>query len=102
MRSSKQRQRQDVEFRRKGKYARVNPCYACGKSAGVNYFSHPLTDSVSPSGKGWHDTAICLCKRCADATQEMLEPDEFLKYAAQFGNSAEEALLQVVKQREGA
>ena len=79
-RSYAQRARQDRDFRSKGRYAKVNPCYACGKSAGVSYFSHPLTDCGE-----WHDIAICLCKRCADETQEMTDPKEFLAYQKKKG-----------------
>jgi hypothetical protein len=82
MRTPKQRQRQD--YRENGRYAKVNPCQACGKSAGVEYFSHPLTDCASPSGDEWDDCAICLCKKCADATQDMTEPNEFFEYAKRF------------------
>ena len=71
-RSSAQRQRQDREFRDGGKYAKVNPCQICGKSAGINYFSHPLTDTGD-----WHDHGICLCKKCADATNHITDVNEF-------------------------
>lgn len=98
-RTTAQRARQESEHRLKGKYAKVNPCYACGKSAGVNYFSHPLTDSLSPSGRGWHDTALCLCKKCAIATEDMLEPSEFEEYKKQFGEASDDAWDQVDKQR---
>lgn len=70
-----QKERQKKEFRNKGKYAKVNPCQCCGKSAGVDYYSHPLTDS-----EGWSDTALVLCKKCAAATSEFLKVSEFLEY----------------------
>lgn len=84
-RSDKQRWRQDGEFRNKGRYAKVNPCYGCGKSAGVSYSSHPLTDCISPSGESWGDIAICLCRKCWDATEALTEPSEFLAFAARGG-----------------
>ena len=76
-RSYKQKARQESEFRENGRYAKVNPCYACGKSAGVEYFSHPLTDT-----NGWHDAALCLCKKYTDATQEMTKV--FYEYRKRF------------------
>jgi hypothetical protein len=58
-RTKKQRARQDIEFRNKGRYALVNPCYACGKSAGVDYLSHAMSDT-----NGWGDAALVLCAKC--------------------------------------
>lgn len=94
MKSWKQKARQLGEYRSKGRYALVNPCYCCGKSAGVDYFSHPLTDSGD-----WSDIALCLCKRCADATQKMTEVREFEEYKKQFGNKSVENWEKVWKQR---
>jgi len=85
-RSTAQRARQDTEHRTNGKYAKVNPCYACGRSAGVNYFSHPLTDTGD-----WGDTALVLCARCSDLTQELTNVEDFLKYKEQFGDAAYQA-----------
>lgn len=87
-RSNAQRARQDKEYREdgKGRYAKVNPCYACGRSAGINYFSHPLTDTVP-----WYDLALVLCKRCANLTDHMTEVEDFLKYKEQFGDAAYKA-----------
>ena len=73
-RTINQRMRQDVEYREKGKYAKVNPCQLCGKSAGVDYCSHPLTDVGD-----WHDHAICLCRKCADKTDHLTDVKDFLK-----------------------
>ena len=56
--TSKQRERQ--HHRNHGKYAKVNPCYVCGKSAGVDYCSHPDTDSLID------DELLCLCDKCAE------------------------------------
>ncbi len=76
--------------RDQGKYAAVNPCYACGKSAGVDYYSHPLTDCGD-----WGDLALVLCKKCGEATAEMTRPEEFEKYKSQFGDAADEAWAKV-------
>lgn len=78
-RSRAQRQRQDRDYREGGKYAKVNPCYACDKSAGVDYFSHHLTDTGA-----WNDIALVLCKRCSKATDHMTDVEDFKAYAAQF------------------
>lgn len=68
-------QRSRQEYRSRGKYSKVNPCFACEKSAGIDYYSHPLTDTGD-----WNDLAICLCKQCFEATQDMTDPIEFLSY----------------------
>jgi len=60
MRTSAQNERQKEQYREHGKYAKVNPCYVCGKSAGINYFSHHDTD------KTINDELLVLCKKCAD------------------------------------
>lgn len=83
-RTNAQRQRQDKEFRKNGRYSKVNPCYGCAKSAGVKYSSHPLTDCDSPKGAHWGDTALCLCTRCYNATWEMTEPEQFYEYKKRF------------------
>jgi len=86
--TTKQRQRQ--AYRTNGRYSLVNPCYACGKSAGVEYSCHPLTDTGD-----WNDTAICLCHKCWQATYQMTEVAEFLKYKEQFGDASKLAWLKV-------
>lgn len=48
-----------------GRYAKVNPCYVCDKSAGEDYYSHPGTDVVMG------DALLCICARCAKATDKM-------------------------------
>lgn len=53
-----QRERQKSEYRENGKYAKVHPCYVCGKSAGVDYFSHQDTDGLI------NDELLCLCGKC--------------------------------------
>jgi hypothetical protein len=73
--SPAQSERQREEYRNKGKYAKVNPCYACGKSAGIDYYSHALTDTGN-----WDDAALCLCARCADETKDMTNVDDFYAY----------------------
>ena len=67
--------RQDTDYRIKGKYARVNPCQGCGKSAGVEYSCHPLTDTGD-----WNDIAICLCDKCLGETKDMTSIKDFLRY----------------------
>lgn len=52
----KQRYRQ--KHRDNGQYAKVNPCYVCGKSAGEDYCSHPDTDGAI------NDQLLCLCADC--------------------------------------
>ena len=73
MRTPAQKERQD--HRSNGKYAKVNPCQCCGKSAGVNYYSHRLTDTGD-----WGDRALTLCKKCAVATDHITDVKEFLKF----------------------
>ena len=68
-------QRLRQEHREGGRYTKVNPCYACGKSAGDDYLSHPMTDKNK-----WDDTAICLCKKCHKATYDMVKVEDFLEY----------------------
>lgn len=70
LRTAAQRLRQD--HRDGGKYAKVNPCYRCGKSASLEYWSH-LCDEVDALGNHWHDTALCICAKCA-AHLEKLDP----------------------------
>ena len=76
----KQAERQN--HRNGGQYAKVNPCDGCGRSAGVEYCSHPLTDCTGDDGEDWADTALVLCGRCANATVNMRNVSEFLAFAA--------------------
>ena len=59
----RQRQRQGKQYRDGGKYAKVNACYRCGKSAGIDYssFNADITDSL---GNDWNDKALCVCESC--------------------------------------
>ena len=52
-----------------GKYAEVNPCQCCGKSAGLEYFSHHDTDVTIA------DELICLCGKCFKRLDTMSGPD---------------------------
>jgi len=79
MTSRRQHERQ--AYRDRGRYAKVHPCYGCGKSAGVDYNSHPLTDCFGSDGKNWDDTALCLCRRCLKATEHMTRVQDFTAYA---------------------
>jgi len=72
-RTAAQRERQSNEHRDHGRYATLNPCYVCGRSAGVNYFSHASTDCVGPDGTG--DALLVLCPRCARATDPLTGPE---------------------------
>lgn len=63
--TTKQRERQKRQHRERGRYAKVNPCYRCGKSAGVDYLSSAHTDTADELGNEWHDIALCLCEPCA-------------------------------------
>ncbi len=67
----KQQRRQ--EHRDHGKYAKVNPCYFCGKSAGEDYGSHHCTDTGE-----WGDEGLCLCTKCC-VFLESLPDDEALR-----------------------
>lgn len=68
-RTAAQRARQDIRHRDHGRYAKVNPCYVCGKSAGIEYFPHHETDVTIG------DKLLVLCRNCADATEAMSGPD---------------------------
>jgi hypothetical protein len=59
-----QRARQHRRHRSVGKYAKVNPCDACGNSAGVDYYSDPRHEQHNGFG-------LCLCQRCADKMADM-------------------------------
>jgi len=61
-RSAAQNERQQNEYRNKGRYSKVNPCYYCGRSAGVDYFS--LEPFVGIYGES--DCGLVLCKKCID------------------------------------
>ena len=57
-RTQSQIRRQDRKYRDAGRYAKVNPCYRCGRSAGEDYQSDRRTDDLV------NDEAICLCRPC--------------------------------------
>ena len=73
-RTSAQRERQGHRDRTSGRYDRVNPCFVCEKSAGVDYCSHGDTDYLIG------DALLVLCNRCAKATGAMRAP-EALRWA---------------------
>lgn len=79
--SPAQRQRQAKEHRSGGQYAKVNPCNACGKSAGVNYFSDHRTDVID----GFSDY-ICLCRKCAAKGEAIEDPEAALAFYANGGS----------------
>ncbi len=65
-----QRARQLREHRENGRYAKVNPCEVCSKSAGVEYYSHLMTNE-------W-GFALVLCSRCENATAHTKTEKEYL------------------------
>lgn len=67
MMTPKQQKRQ--KHRTDGKYAKVNPCYVCGESAGEDYCSHPDTDGLIA------DELLVLCDRCAVQLEDLSGPD---------------------------
>lgn len=78
--SPAQRERQRSEHRDRGRYSQVNPCYVCGRSAGLNYFSHPLTDCRDSEDVGFGDLGLVLCPRCATATDKITTVRGFLQF----------------------
>ena len=56
--------RQRTRSRDTGRYSKLNPCEICGKSAGVEYFSHPLCNEMRGDG-------LVLCRRCCGKTEEL-------------------------------
>lgn len=68
-RSAAQKERQKEDYREHGKYAKVNPCYVCGKSAGVNYNSHPGTDHTI------NDELLVLCDKCMKKLEKLPGPE---------------------------
>lgn len=72
--TTKQKERQQPEYRTRGKYAKVNPCNVCGKSAGVDYLSDHRTDTTDSAGNHWGDIALCLCGKCATRLADL--PDQ--------------------------
>lgn len=87
-----------------GRFGKLNPCYGCGKSAGDNYYSHPLTDM------GFEDLGLCLCKKCGETTSDMLDPLEFIEFCVKHGGMSREDADRIkpswepeaVKKRQGA
>ena len=61
--------RQRPQYREDGRYAKVNPCYVCDKSAGVDYYSHPDSDMTI------NDELLCLCKNCMGKYQDLPGPE---------------------------
>lgn len=56
---------------RDGRYTEVFPCYRCGKSAGVDYFSGNYVDRDDEDGRHWGDELLCLCGPCAKHMSKM-------------------------------
>jgi hypothetical protein len=64
----KQEQRQGHR-ENSGKYAKVNPCNVCARSAGLDYFSHGATDDTIG------DELLVLCGTCAAKCATMSGPE---------------------------
>lgn len=75
-RTAKQTERQSNKHRSGGKYAKVNPCYVCGKSAGVDYCSD-RADTIGENGEDFGDLGLCLCEKCAEKSAAMSDADAF-------------------------
>lgn len=76
--TERQTERQREEHRSRGRYAKVNPCYVCGKSAGVSYYSDGRTDQV----EGFGDIALVLCLKCCRKGEAMNDTDALAFYRA--------------------
>ncbi len=68
----RKRERQDYRST-DGRYATVNPCQICGRSAGIDYCSDRRTDCVDSAGNSWGDKALCLCGRCATKLEKLAD-----------------------------
>ncbi len=75
--SEKQAERQRPEHRSNGRYAKTNPCYCCGQSAGVEYYSDHRTDTGE-----FGDVALVLCEACATKGEKMSDADALAFYRA--------------------
>ena len=87
-----QKARQADEYREDGKYAKVNPCYVCGKSAGVDYFGHPDSDGLID------DELLCLCKDCYN---KLSKYDGKTAIAIAFGGAKEPKPKKTTERPEG-
>lgn len=58
-----------------GRYAELNPCYVCGKSAGENYRSDSRTDTDD-----FGDIALVLCDPCAEKGEAMPDAEALAFY----------------------
>jgi len=59
-----------------------NTCKCCGGAAGIDFYTHPYTDSKGTDGVPWGDVASCLCATCSAATATMTRVSEFNDYKA--------------------
>jgi hypothetical protein len=75
-RTAKQTERQSTDHRTAGRYAKVNPCYVCGKSAGVDYYSD-RADTTGENGEDFGDLGLCLCEKCANKSAAMSDADAY-------------------------
>jgi len=82
-RTKNQIRRQDSEHRENGRYAKVNPCYLCGKSAGQDYCSDRRTDMIDSAGNNWGDIALVLCAKCAKKLDAMPDAEAYALLAGE-------------------
>ncbi len=69
-----QAQRERQNHREKsGRYDKVNPCYVCGRSAGVDYCSHGDTDYL------FGDALLVICDGCSRALQALRGADALVR-----------------------
>jgi len=73
-----QRERQSHREKSGGKYAKVNPCYCCGKTAGLDHRSDSRVDD--PAHPGFTAAALVLCDKCADKGEAMSDADALQFY----------------------
>lgn len=80
IRTPKQKERQKYRIPSNGRYSQVNRCNICNKNAGIDYYSHHLTDTIDSNGEDWGDLGLVLCERCCADTEDITTVAEFKKY----------------------
>jgi hypothetical protein len=79
-RSQAQVERQRPEHRAKGRYSKTNPCECCGKSAGVDDYSHSRIDTDP-----FHDLGLVLCAKCSAKVDDIADPHEAVAFLRAHG-----------------